>query len=402
MVQGRDARARGALERKPPASTDALVPLSEPKTPEMEIYDNVNRPNGNVRKDDTKRVDDAFKDEMEALGLVVEGCRMHPLLHDMCEKIKAQLGPEIRDPRLRKELSIVLAYRLSQALRRLLASPHLQHRSASQQRGIESLLNIRAYSYVAALLNLSAKKSPPDESEYQVFKQKLDTGDSKVKLSNAFDDFGAQGLVVLQNLAERLRATPRRVMDARVMKLKTVELHVNSASTLMRTAQRLFPPGPGKLADWLGNPEREESVVATAAAAVGVNRSQENANNVVPQAGGKYSRKRFLACLPYLRMSVAADAEKQLTASAGSSADPVSSAPTRVSPSMVNSYPDAASAQSQDSLLDAEVITILNAIATDYSDPQSGDFEDDALLSLLATSHSGQKRNAEQAFPDLS
>jgi hypothetical protein len=401
LVQGRDARARSAIERKPGMSTagaNAVWLLLEPKTPQLEFFDDVDRPNSNVRKDEVGRVDAAFKERMQARGLSFKDGRMHPLLHDMCQEILAQLGPGIRHPRLREKFGLLLAARLAEALKDLKSSIHLKDRTPSQTKGIESVLNVRAHTYVAALLGLSTQKTATDLSEYEILKKNLDSGNSKIQLTKAFDSYGAQGFLVLLNLEQRLRTMPRRGMDTEFLAPRTVTLHLRSASTLLRTAQQLFAPEPGKLADWIGDPEREERVLAAATA--NVQPYQTNADNNGPQTHPKYSRKRFDNCLPYLRESVAAGFEITVIPSTGSSHDPVKPAPTTTPAPCVKSSRSASSAPSQDSLLDPEVLTFLSTIAADTSQSQLDDFDADELLSFFDEPVSGHKRKADQAFSD--
>jgi phosphotransferase system HPr-like phosphotransfer protein len=340
----------------------------------MKVFDDVDRPNGNVRKDDVGQVDAAFKEAMVARDLSFEDGRMHPLLHDMCQAIQAELGPGIRHPRLRNKFALLLAYRLAEALKKLQSSIYLKDKTHSQKKGIESVMNVRAYTYVAVLLGLSTQKKATGKSEYEIFKQNLDSGNSKMQLSTAFNSYGAQGLLVLANLKQRLRATPRRGMDTELLAPCTIGLHVRSASTLLRMAQKLFAPESGQLADWIGHQAREELVVAEAVASVQPN--QTNADNDDPQTQLKHSRKRFNSCLPHLRASVAAGIETAVMPSTGSPA------------------------QSQDSLLDPEVITFLSTISTDTSQSQSDDFDVDEWLSFTDAPHSDHKRKADQAFSD--
>jgi hypothetical protein len=309
IVGRRDASARSILERQPgvsAASFNALVPLLEPKTPEMKSLDNIDRPNSNVRKDTAGLLDTVFQEEMQALGLSFKDGRMHPLLHYKCEEIEAQLGSEMRHPKLKNEFGIVLIYKLIQTLKNLPRLRRVTDQSGYPKRGLYLLLHARAKTYVAARLGLcDDDKESPDKTEYKKFRAKLDSGNLAKSLSNSFDCFGAAGLLVLENLAERLRTTTQEGSKRVPSKPATVKQKLNCASRLMAQAQRLFPPEPGRLAVWLGDPAREEAVVVAAAAAVNPRKKDDHNDALQSQ---KYSfRQNFDACLPHLRASVQAD-----------------------------------------------------------------------------------------------
>jgi hypothetical protein len=271
-------------------------PVREPQTPEMAAFHDVDYPNSKVRKIHVSKADAAFSEEMGKECWWFGKHRMHPLLNKLCREIQTELGLEIQHPRLRMQYAILLASRLDKALSNL-SSTYIQDQPTDNKNKITTILNIRAHTYVAALLGLSGKKQEQQKGEFQILRNKLGSG-SDVPLTKAFETLGAQGLHILADLDQMLLSKRVGMNPSKPMLPSSVQQYVNAASILMCKAHELFATERGELPNWVGNTQREERVIAAAIADI-----QSRKKSVGGEKKTELARKRsrFTSCLPHLR-----------------------------------------------------------------------------------------------------
>jgi hypothetical protein len=300
FVDRLDVSARGHSPCNPglPTQTSSEVePIREPQTPDMHDFYDVDYPNRGVKQEDLARLDAAFSEAMGKERLSFGEHRMHPLLNTLCREIKTELGLEIQHPRLRMQFAILLASRLAKSLRKISSFTYLKDKPLNKNNRITSIINIRAYTYVAALLGFSGKKQEREQGEFQILRKKLNAGRHS-QLNTAFDTFGAQGLHILLDLNQLLLTKPEGKDLSKFMTPRSAERYVNAASILLFKGQKLFEIKRGEMYNWVGNAEREEQVVAAAIADIQPRRKSVAGNNKIEL---DRNRRRFTSCLPHLR-----------------------------------------------------------------------------------------------------
>jgi hypothetical protein len=166
----------------------------------------------------------------------------------------------------------------------------LQDLSPYNKNQITTILNIRAYTYIAALLDLSGKKQEQEKGEFHILRDKMGAGSDDAQLTKFIAIFGAQGLHILEDLTQMLGH--KRVAKG------SIKQYINSASILMCKAQDLFETEPGKMPNWVKDTERVEQVIAVAIADI---KSRKNSTGTQSQIDLARKRSRFTSCLPHLR-----------------------------------------------------------------------------------------------------
>jgi hypothetical protein len=267
-----------------------IQPIREPRTPDMLKFCDVNYPNKTVTEDSVAKTNAAFSEAMVHAGLSFGEERMHPLLNKLCQEIKTELGLEMQHPRLRSYFASLLASRLKKALHELFAPTLLKDLSPYNKNQITTILNIRAYTYIAALLDFSGKKQEQEKGEFHILRDKMGAGSDDAQLTKFIAIFGAQGLHILEDLTQMLGH--KRVAKG------SIKQYINSASILMCKAQDLFETEPGKMPNWVKDTERVEQVIAVAIADI---KSRKNSTGAQSQIDLARKRSRFTSCLPHLR-----------------------------------------------------------------------------------------------------